>query len=627
MPYTIKKSDGSTLIILRDDIINVDTTSIPLIGKNVNDYGEYYNETVVALLENFASTQQPDFPLIGQLWYDNSAGLMKVYNNQGFFETLAPNISSASVPSLPRTGDLWVDTTNDQLKFKSTSEDFILAGPIYTKSQGKAGFEVIIVADTNGDPHNVTAIYSNNVIIAAISDESFILRDPSKLNGIPTIQPGINANDSLSIPAKFIGNATNASVADLAYNVAGSLSLDSIPPIFLTNYANNGSNNPRDVTTGTLHVANNTGFTVGADANILLDVSGAFPSLVGNIKHDIVDSPLRIQGKNSGISYFTALHIDSENVRVGILTESPQSDLDINGDTIIQGRVTALSTVTVNTLQVNDKVIELNYSSEPTTDLIASGGGIILHGDTDHSLTWTTDNNKSWEVNDNFNLLNSDSSYKIGGQTVITSSTLGISIVSAPGINSLGILGLLTVTNILLSGSTISTIDFDTDLILNPNGDGNINVSNHKISNLTTCTSALDAANKSYVDNTLFQFASRFSFTVDETMMVDPPVSIIALLNSMFPIVNDDIEYSYLDIPNGSRSRILCATTGVTVPLTNATMSKSFITVDKGGITNSQSVLQDVNALTTATTAILSTSYIVREFSVVGGAWTYVGVI
>jgi hypothetical protein len=85
MAYTIVHPDGETLLILADSKVDEKTTSISLIGKNVPTYGEYYNNNLVALLQHFASVDEPRSPLVGQLWYDTASGRVKVYDlNQKF---------------------------------------------------------------------------------------------------------------------------------------------------------------------------------------------------------------------------------------------------------------------------------------------------------------------------------------------------------------------------------------------------------------------------------------------------------------------------------------------------------------------------------------------------------------
>ena len=46
-------------------------TSLVLLGKGAFDYGEPIQKNLVHLLENFANTTRPSYPVQGQLWYKN----------------------------------------------------------------------------------------------------------------------------------------------------------------------------------------------------------------------------------------------------------------------------------------------------------------------------------------------------------------------------------------------------------------------------------------------------------------------------------------------------------------------------------------------------------------------------
>jgi hypothetical protein len=621
MPYTIYKSDGSILTTLADEKIDTESTSVTLIGKNFSEYGQYYNNTIVSLVENFSSSQQPDNPLVGQLWYDKATGFLNVFTQNNEFESIIPNISSPIQPPNAKIGDLWIDTTTSQLKFKSTQEQFLVAGPIYTAEQGRCGFDVVTVLDNTEFkfPHDVVVMYKNDFPIAAISDEGFDL-DPGSYDlipGITSILPGIVLNPTIPNSPKFVGVASSAVVSDSTVNFNGTISLSNIPPIFLTNF---DGENATDVTTGTLTIANNAGLSVGinADVGIRVDSSSAY------VVQNTGGNSLKIQGRESGGTYYSGLTIVAvPSRRVGILTDEPADDVDINGNTIVRGNLTILGSttyVTSNDLRVNDKTIELNYSDNPVTDSMAEGGGLVLKGSTDHTLTWTQSFDGSWQSNDNFNLESSISTYKIGGQDVLSQDTLAQGITDAPGLERIGTLQYLTVTNILMTGTTISTLGFDQELILAPANSGPVNVTFHKITNLSTCTNALDAANKSYVDETIFQARSRFSFTIDETNIPDP-TDIIPYLNKIFPIVNIP-PYDPFNIPDGSVARVLCGTSVYTLPATAVDpTNKTFVTI------NGISVLQDVNFQVPETNVTVTTTYVVREFLVQNGEWTYVGVI
>jgi hypothetical protein len=93
----------------------------------------------------------------------------------------------------------------------------------------------------------------------------------------------------------------------------------------------------------------------------------------------------------------------------------------------------------------------------------------------------------------------------------------------------------------------------------------------------------------------------------------------------MFPVTNTP-PYDPLDIPDGSRARILCSTSSfVTAAISPVSDTRSTVTVDKGGVQNSVSVLQDINFSIPSTNVIVGRNYKVREYVVVSSAWTYVG--
>ena len=114
MAYTINKTSGTILATVADGTIDT-TTDITLVGKNYAGYGEFLNENQIKLLENFANSSAPSSPIAGQIWWDTTNSLLKVYTGSAF-KTISASTASSSQPSSSVTGDLWWDTTNGQLK-------------------------------------------------------------------------------------------------------------------------------------------------------------------------------------------------------------------------------------------------------------------------------------------------------------------------------------------------------------------------------------------------------------------------------------------------------------------------------------------------------------------------------
>jgi hypothetical protein len=118
MPYTVNFTDRDNKSPLEvfDNTSSTDT-SLTFPGRNVTGYGQTIAENFLALLENFASAEQPINPIEGQLWYDSTNGFLQLYDGTNW--KAASNIQkSPTEPSVEtsKVGELWVDTTNQQLR-------------------------------------------------------------------------------------------------------------------------------------------------------------------------------------------------------------------------------------------------------------------------------------------------------------------------------------------------------------------------------------------------------------------------------------------------------------------------------------------------------------------------------
>jgi len=175
MAYTIYNNDGSVLLKLPDSEVDGVTTSLSLIGKNVNNYGEYFNNNLVKLLTSFANTagNEPANPQIGQLFFNKTTGRLTTYNGNSFAPT---NGSWLSRPLTPASGDFYFDTSEEQL-FIWTGTNYKLVGPTLPRSAGKFGIEpstATITADVTYAPQpTVGVIYSAGNAMGMVSPTSF----------------------------------------------------------------------------------------------------------------------------------------------------------------------------------------------------------------------------------------------------------------------------------------------------------------------------------------------------------------------------------------------------------------------------------------------------------------------
>ena len=282
MAYTINKTDGTIFATVADGTINTDS-SLTLVGKNYAGYGEFLNENVVKLLESGANTTQPSAPLTGQLWFDKTGAVLKVYNGTTF-KNLGSATSSTTAPTSVVAGDLWFDSTNAQLKVYDGAS-WILVGPSFTAGTGTSGAIVDTVEDNVAVDHVVVKLYVEDDIVATVSKDA-TFTPGAAITGFATIGPGVQLSSTVS-NAVFKGSATNAQLLD---------NLDSTD--FLSAIAN-------DTTSGTLGVLNDTGLAVGVDSDFRVSVSGSDVT----IQNQTSDGDISIK-VNDGGSTTTIVNFD-----------------------------------------------------------------------------------------------------------------------------------------------------------------------------------------------------------------------------------------------------------------------------------------------------------------------------
>lgn len=283
MAYTINLTDGTIFATIADGTVNTSSSMI-LVGKNYAGYGEFLDENFIHLLENGSNTTAPSSPLTGQMWWDKTNNLMKVYSGAGGWKTISAATSAASAPTNNVTGDLWYDTINQQLNVW-TGAAFIVVGPAFTSSQGKTGAVPETINDSGATPHFITSLYVNDIRVAIVSKDASFTPAPPINTAFPTVYTGITlASSGLGASAVFAGSATNAQTLD---------SLDSTD--FMRATANTS-------TTGILRVQNNTGLFVGS-ANVFNVNTTATDA---NIKSNVSGGNLIIQANVGGTTYNVA---------------------------------------------------------------------------------------------------------------------------------------------------------------------------------------------------------------------------------------------------------------------------------------------------------------------------------
>lgn len=611
MAYTINKTDGTILATVADGQVDTLSSDLTLIGKNYSGFGESLNENLIKMLENFSSTASPVHPIRGQIWFDVTELKLKVYNGNGFVPVSSATISSTQ-PITLGVGDLWFNDVDKQLYFYDGTST-ILLGPSYSASQGLSGLRVGNILDSLNQNRVITYLYTNGVLIGIFSKDSFTPKLP--IDGFSgSIQPGFNAGTLAGI--KFNVTATNS---------------DALGGQSASSYVRNDTSN---IVNGQIIISSNLGLIIGdanqgqfqvQDGNLIIANIASNKNMILNVRRDVIAE--------------AAVEINSGDRIISLYADQPTSQIQIGGSLTIEGNLTVNGdVVTVNTsvMSVEDKNIVLaKQTGVAPSDTNASGGGLILQGETSHVLLWsklgqaaTSDSleatsegysdslpqlfSGAWNSSEHLNLA-SGKEFKINGVTVLSATALGPSITSIPGVTSFGAQTQLTVDDIFFNDATIQVTALNTDLILDIDGSGTLNLNNKRISNVDDPVAAQDAATREYVDNTVESRNLVFSMDISDGIANS---GIAALLEQVAPAA----EYR-----NGTIARILCSflvngTTNLDINSVKSQSTTEFVTP-----TGTAFGLNNVT-FTTATIAApgLSVSRTVKTFQIVSGSWSFV---
>lgn len=358
MAYKLNKTDGTLLTELVDGQIDTTSSDITLIGRNYVGFGEAFNENLIKILENFASTAAPATPITGQLWYDKSQGRLKVYDGTGF-KSNGPIVSNTQPQMV--AGDIWINNATNQMKFFDGTGDPVLVGPIYTDAQGKSGFEVDTVRDKSSVDHTLIKLFIGETTVALISNDAYTptLAEQSRLNYTQDIKRGFNIIDADNFRFYGVADSSNSLITD-QIDPDTQLRIRKTAGQFLASDANS-------ITTGTIFIQNSGGLTVGQSGEAKFQATDELTSIELTGKDD------RFRINLLGSTEYDGFVLTSNNRRAGInmdLGQLPTATLDINGDALIRGNLTiegSSTTIETQNLTVDDYNIELGHADTVIT--------------------------------------------------------------------------------------------------------------------------------------------------------------------------------------------------------------------------------------------------------------------
>lgn len=366
MTYQVTHTDSTNPLKppynVKDGTLNGET-SLQFVGRGYPGFAPIIANNFLHLLENFASpsTNPPATPVEGQLWFDTTNKLIKVYdgavwNEAGSIKKTAENPGTLGSVA----GDLWVNTATSQLYVFSGSS-WILIGPQFSEGL-RTGPLVEIYTDVDNVNHSVISFYASSTndlsdhIIAIISKDTFTPK--VQIDGFATIYEGINLSSTdasnSTLPTRFYGTALatdNLLINNTLVQSANFLRKD-VPSE--TNYP--------------LSVSHDGGISVGRNKGFNIAIGTNTTQMLSNTSGSSIDFIL-----NNGVNLSAVMHIDPL-VRVGIGTNNttPESTVDI------AGTVTIKDDISYPNLNNSPSVVPGKLNIKGTTDSTELGVGSIV---------------------------------------------------------------------------------------------------------------------------------------------------------------------------------------------------------------------------------------------------------
>lgn len=345
-PYVLQFSDPNntnTITVFpasQGPGINIDSTSLTLVGAGYPNYGLPMAQNFLKLLENFASPVQPVHPIKGQLWYDTSRPtrpVLRINNGKvtsarwpsasGIYQQTDDPIKQFTTSTISE-GDIWVDLGNNQLKIRYGTE-WTVVGPSVQSGNNKSGSEAVTIESNTGLSYPVIKNWVDGHVVEIISYNAFTPR--SVIDGFSSIKIGTNLTSK--VVAKYNGLAEKASALEIA------------PGNVINAYQILKNNATSQVHTGTLYIESASGLNVRP--NSASKAINIYSNLTNSAFVDFLNTDAAATFKiGIGSSSYIRFNSGYNNIGINTSTTANSPTLDINGGARVANTLTIVSTLT-----------------------------------------------------------------------------------------------------------------------------------------------------------------------------------------------------------------------------------------------------------------------------------------
>ena len=220
MSYILNRYNGSQLVVLEDSILD-NSTSIGLLGRNYTGYGEVQNENFLHLLENFSNTTSPLRPLSGQLWYNSTTKTLKLYNGDQWKSAASADVS-ATAPTTGADGDFWFNSTIKQLNVYQDGQ-WRVVGPEGLSGYGDTKITAVELTDDNTLKHPALIVKVGGKPEAIFTDIRYTIGPTTPQDGFSQLEQGLNIRSGSYVNGNLRGNADTATALKNSPKINGFL--------------------------------------------------------------------------------------------------------------------------------------------------------------------------------------------------------------------------------------------------------------------------------------------------------------------------------------------------------------------------------------------------------------------
>lgn len=199
------------------------STSLKFNGKATLNFGEWQQQNLLRVLENFASATAPTNPTIGQHWYDSTNSVIKVYTATGWSSdvNLDGGVLSFKDPQHPTANTKYFITATEPVGKTGSG---VTLYPALNPTAGQAMFRIVDAAGVVYFEVDYAGklISLNPLQITATSDSTFL--NSVSLNTGGAAATGLNVKNNVVVTTGDItvdgGRALKAGASSITMNPA-----------------------------------------------------------------------------------------------------------------------------------------------------------------------------------------------------------------------------------------------------------------------------------------------------------------------------------------------------------------------------------------------------------------------